>query len=96
MLRDVNFACRIHPVAQSDIRKQQWVTGFHNELSLCVKCCWMVDSVPRRQLSLSGPIESDHLSQYVMIPPLGREHYPGHSWKAGPDCGKNHYEYLGT
>ena len=36
--------------------------GFHNELSLCVKCCKMVGSVPRWQLSLSGPIQSDHLS----------------------------------
>ena len=27
--RDVKFACRIHPAAQSDIGKQQWVTGFH-------------------------------------------------------------------
>ena len=43
--RDVNFACRIHPASQSDIVKQQRVTGFHNELSLCVKCCRMVDSV---------------------------------------------------
>ena len=25
----VNFACRIHPAAQSDISEQQWVTGFH-------------------------------------------------------------------
>ena len=24
-------------------------------------------------------------SQYVMIPPLGREHYSVHSWRAGPD-----------
>ena len=56
MLRDVNFACRIHPAAQSDIGEQQWVTGFNNELSLCVKCCRMDDSVPRWQLSLSGSI----------------------------------------
>ena len=62
MLRDVNFACRIHPAAQSDIGEQQWVMGFHNKLSLCMKCCRMVDSVPRWQLSLSGPIQSDHLS----------------------------------
>ena len=62
MLNDVNFACRIHPAAQSDIGEQQWVTGFHNELSLCVKCCRIVDSVPRWQLSLSRSIQSDHLS----------------------------------
>ena len=58
-----NFSqkCRIHPAAQSEICEQQWITGFHDELSLCVKCCRMVDSVPRWQLSLSGPIQSDHL-----------------------------------
>ena len=27
--RDGNFACRIHPAAQSVIGEQQWVTGFH-------------------------------------------------------------------
>ena len=27
--RAVNFACRIHPAAQSNISEQQWVTGFH-------------------------------------------------------------------
>ena len=36
-------------------------------VSLCVKCCRMVDSVPRWRLSLSWPIQSDHLS----IPPSG-------------------------
>ena len=39
--RDGNFACRIHPAAQIAIGEQQWVT-----VSLCVKCCRMVDSVP--------------------------------------------------
>ena len=34
MLRDVNFAWRIHPKAQSDISEQQWVTGF--------QCVWGV------------------------------------------------------
>ena len=38
---------------------------------VCVKCCRMVDSVPRWQLSLSWPIQSDHLS---MILPLEREY----------------------
>ena len=47
---------------QSDIIEQQWVTWFHNELSLCVKCCRMVDGIPRWQLSLSRPIQSDHLT----------------------------------
>ena len=32
------------------------------ELSLCVKCYRMVYSLPRWWLSLSGPIQSDHLS----------------------------------
>ena len=42
---------------------------------VCVKCCRMVDSVPRWQLSLSWPIQSDHLSiADRMIPPLGWEH----------------------
>ena len=49
-------------IPQSDIGQQQWFIGFHNELSLCVKCCRMVDIIPRWQLSLSGPIQSDHLS----------------------------------
>ena len=45
---------------------------------LCVKCCMMVDSVPRWPLSLSWPIQSDHLSiADRMIPPLGREHSHG-------------------
>jgi hypothetical protein len=56
---------------------------------VCVKCCRMVDSVPRWLLSLSWPKQSDHLTIAVwMIPPLGREHSHGktpvHSWKAGP------------
>ena len=62
MLSNVNFAFRIHPAVQSDIIEQQWVTWFHNELSLCVKCCRMVDGIPRWQLSLSRPIQSDHLT----------------------------------
>ena len=32
--RDVNFACKIHPAAQSDISEQQWVTRFHCVLSV--------------------------------------------------------------
>ena len=40
--------------------------------SLFVKCCSMVDSVPRLQLSLSWPIQSDHLAIIdQMIPPSG-------------------------
>ena len=43
--RDVNFACKIHPAAQNDIGEQQWVTGFHNELSLWVKCCTKIGTI---------------------------------------------------
>ena len=50
-------------------------------LMVCVKWCRMVDSVPRWQLSLSWPIQSDHLS-------FGVETFSWqdtvHSWKAGP------------
>ena len=73
LLSDVNFACRIHPAAQSDIGKQQWVTGFH--------CVWSVVGwliVPRWWLSLSLLIHSDHqligLYRLLMV----------YSWKAGP------------
>ena len=45
---------------------------------LCVKCCRMVDSLPRWQLSLSCPIRLDHLSiPSLMIPPLGQENSQG-------------------
>ena len=76
MSRHVNFACRIHPVAQSDIGEQQWVTRFH---CVCeVLNCRLVDSVPRWRLSLSWPIQSDHLSiGDQMIPPSGWEHFHG-------------------
>jgi hypothetical protein len=30
-------------------------------VSMCVKCCRIFDSVPRWQLSLFSPIQSDHL-----------------------------------
>ena len=44
-------------------------------VSLCVKCCRMVDSVPRWRLSLSWPIQSDNLFiAHRMIPPSGSEH----------------------
>ena len=65
-------------------------------VSLCVRCCRMVDSVPRWQLSLSGPILSNHLSiADRMTPPLGKEHSHGktstflesRSWW-GHDCWK--------
>ena len=49
----------------------------------------MVDSVPRWRLSLSGPIQSDHLSiADRMVPPSGRGHSHGKTQyipgKAGP------------
>ena len=46
MLRDVNFACRINPAAQSGS------LGFN----VCANCCRMVDSVPRWQLSLYNTV----------------------------------------
>ena len=62
---------------------------------VCVKCCRMV---PRWWLSLSWPIQSDHLSMAdQMIPPMGRKHSHGktqciaflesRTWW-GPNCGK--------
>ena len=45
---------------------------------VCVKCCRMVDSVPRWWISLSWPIQSDHLSiADRMIPPSGQVHSHG-------------------
>jgi hypothetical protein len=62
-------------------------------VSLCMKCCRMVDSVPRWRLSLSWPIQSDHLwiadcdDTAFRVGTLTWQD-PVHSWKAGPDCGK--------
>ena len=48
----------------------------------------MVDSVPRWQLSLSGPIQSDHLIADCDDTAFGEGTLtwqdPVHSWKAGP------------
>ena len=45
---------------------------------VCVKCCMMVGSVPRWQLSLSWRIQSDHLLIVDwMLLPLGLEHSHG-------------------
>jgi hypothetical protein len=58
-----------------------------------MKCCRMVDSVPRWRLSLSWPIQSDHLwiadcdDTAFRVGTLTWQD-PVHSWKAGPDCGK--------
>jgi hypothetical protein len=59
------------------------------ELSMCVKCCRMVDSVPRWRLSLSGPIQSDHLlmadcDDTAFEAGTLTWQNPVHSWKAGP------------
>ena len=58
-------------------------------VSLCVKCCRMVDSVPRWQLSLSWPIQSDHLSiadcdDTAFGAGTLTWQDPVHSWKVGP------------
>jgi hypothetical protein len=39
VLRDGNFACRIHPAAPSAIDEQQWVTGFH---CVCSVVGWLI------------------------------------------------------
>ena len=69
MSRDVNFVCRIHPTAHSDIDKQQWVTGL------------MVDTVPRWRQSLSWPIR---IRWYGLWWGTYSWQDPVHSWKAGP------------
>ena len=56
---------------------------------VCVKCCRVVDSVPRWRLSLSGPIKSDHLLiADCDDTPFGDGTLAWqdtvHSWKAGP------------
>jgi hypothetical protein len=56
---------------------------------VCVKCCRMVDSVPRWGLSLSWPIQSDHLSiadcdDTTFGAGTLTWQDPVHSWKAGP------------
>ena len=55
---------------------------------VCVKCCRVVDSVPRWQLSLSGPIQSDYLIADCDDTAFGEGTLtwqdPVHSWKAGP------------
>ena len=43
--------------------KRHWRAGVGHWVSLCVKCCRMVDSVPRWRLSPTNwPIQSDYLS----------------------------------
>ena len=52
--------------------KRHRQTAVCHWVSLFMKCCRMVDSEPIWQLSLSRPIQSDHLSiADQMIPPLG-------------------------
>jgi hypothetical protein len=57
--------------------------------SSSVKCCRMVDSVPRWRLSLSWPIQSDHLSiadcdDTTFGAGTLTWQDPVHSWKSGP------------
>ena len=64
-------------IPQSKVTSASTSTGSLGFI-VCVKCCRMVDSVPRWQLSLSWPIQLDHLLiADRMIPPLGREHSHG-------------------
>ena len=72
-----------------DIGEQQWVTRFHDEHSVCVKCCRMIESLPRWRLSLSRPIQSDHLwitdcNDTAFGAGSLTWQDPMHSWKAGP------------
>ena len=48
MSRDVNFAYRIHPAAQSDIGEQQWVTGCPNLATNSILANTVRPSVDRR------------------------------------------------
>ena len=56
------------------IGEQQWVTGFHNELALCVKCSRMADSVPRWQLYPGHYSQNICRSRIITIPSSGWEH----------------------
>ena len=56
---------------------------------VCMKCCGMVDSVQRWQLSLSEPIKSDHLliadcDDTAFEAETLTWQDPIHSWKKGP------------
>ena len=55
-------------------------------VSLCVKCCRMVDSI--EDCDYLQPIgqcsQTICRSQIMMIPASGQEHYHVHSWKVGP------------
>ena len=51
----------LHDISRSPKRHRRAAVG--HWVSLCVKCCRMVDSVPRWRLSPTNwPIQSDHLS----------------------------------
>ena len=87
-LQDTSCSAKWHRQA----RVGHWVL-------LCVKCCRMVDSVPIWQLSLSWPIQLDHLLLADgMIPSLGQKHSHGknqyipesRSWW-GHECAKFRY-----
>jgi hypothetical protein len=53
-------------------------------VSLCVKCCRMVDSVPRWQLSLSWPIVRPDCDDTAFGAGTLTWQDPVHFWKAGP------------
>ena len=59
------FRCKEMSTLRAGYIPQHKLTSASSSGSLgfimCVKCCRMVDSVPRWGLSLSSPIQSDHL-----------------------------------
>ena len=72
VLRDVNFVCRTHPAAQSDIIIQQWVTGSH--------CVWSVVEwliVYYQDDDYFYPGQHSLSITDRMIPPLRRKHSHG-------------------
>ena len=78
VIKKVQMAVNFKSLKTIIVRAKSRSTKWHRQaavghwVSLCVKCCRMVDSVPRWQLSLSWPIQSDHLSiADRMIPPSG-------------------------
>ena len=68
-------------------KRHRRVAGGHM-VSLCVKCCRMVDNAPRWRLSLSWPIQSDHLLIADCDDTAGAGTLTWqdsiHSWKGGP------------
>ena len=76
MSRDVNFACRINPAAQSRSLG----------VNVCANCCRMVDSVPKWQLSLYNTVrpsddcrsdKGQNLAEECNCPPALGSNGPG-------------------